>query len=121
MAERHGLDRVDLSEAPPDPALQALLDPAFCLHHQIVPWRLHDDVLVCATARPEHFAEVLASLAYRLRRDLRLGLRPVVVRREEVQQTVAQASRAELTRKMACRVPPRRAAGAGRRPPAGCD
>ena len=106
MAERHGLDRVDLSEAPPDPALQALLDPAFCLHHQIVPWRLHDDVLVCATARPEHFAEVLASLAYRLRRDLRLGLRPVIVRREEVQQTVAQASRAELTRKMACRVPP---------------
>ncbi|MGI3163152.1 glycosyltransferase family 2 protein [Pseudooceanicola sp. 200-1SW] len=105
MAARRGLERVDLTKAPPDPALQALLDPAFCLHHQIVPWRSHDGLLICATARPESYMAVLAPLAHRLRQTRRLGLRPVVVRRDQIQGAVARASRAELSARMAARVP----------------
>ena len=105
LAEQHGLERVDLRKAPPDPQLQDLLDPQFCLRHQVVPWRSHDGNLVCATALPEHYIEILARLAYRLRRDMRLGLRPIIATRAEVQQAIATHHRDELVQKMSTRVP----------------
>lgn len=105
LAGRHGLERVDLRKAPPDPQLQDLLDPQFCLRHQVVPWRSHDGNLVCATALPEHYIEIVARLAYRLRRDMRLGLRPVIATRAEVQEAISTHHRAELVQKMSTRVP----------------
>lgn len=105
MAEAFGFGRVDLAKSPPDPALQDLVDPQFCLRHQIVPWRHHDGLLICATALPEHYMEMVSKLAYRLRREMKLGLRPVVATRDEVQAAIATHHRAALTQKMASRVP----------------
>ncbi|MBR9762292.1 MAG: glycosyltransferase [Rhodobacteraceae bacterium] len=106
LARQHGLDPVDLAKAPPDPGLQDLLDPQFCLRHQVVPWRSHDGLLVCATARPEHYVEIMAPLAYRLRRPMRLGLRPVIAPRAQIQAAVAAHHHGALVRQMSSRVPP---------------
>ncbi|WP_010142258.1 glycosyltransferase family 2 protein [Oceanicola sp. S124] len=105
LAEQNGLELVDITKAPPDPGLQDLLDPKFCLRHQVVPWRSHDGILVCATARPEHYVEIVAPLAYRLRREMRLGLRPVIAPRAQIQAAVAAHHRNQLVQQMSSRVP----------------
>lgn len=56
-----GAMRLNRADAPPDPRLQGLLPPAFCLEHAILPWLRIGDTLVIATARPEQF-DALRSL-----------------------------------------------------------
>ena len=95
-----GTARVLLDETPPDPALDALLDPQFCLKHAIVPYTRDGDTLVIATARPGGWGP----LVDRLSPDLG-PLRPVIVTETEVQNHIANCHRIDLTHRASARVP----------------
>ncbi|WP_231582045.1 glycosyltransferase [Puniceibacterium sp. IMCC21224] len=50
-----GATQVDPARTPPDPQLNTLLAPEFCLSHGILPWHRIGDTLLIATARPDDF------------------------------------------------------------------
>ena len=98
LAARLGTERVSLSLLPADPAADPGLDPAFCLRHQLVPWRRDSRGLVVATSSPET-ATGLGALM-----PAHIGpCRPVLALRDEVQGSVAARHRAALTARMSAR------------------
>jgi len=53
LAEEWGLRFVDLAEEKPDPEVLGLVPGDFALKHQILPYRLDDETLVCAVSSME--------------------------------------------------------------------
>lgn len=53
QAEAGGFRRVDLQRTPPAQDVRALLDPGFCLRHNVVPWARLGDTTILVTGRPE--------------------------------------------------------------------
>ena len=104
LARITGTPRVHFSLTPPDPDLAGLLDPAFCLRHQCLPWKGDGGRLWIATAWPEHFPALRDEIAARTGRDP-ARLRPVVAPRDDIQAHLAARHRPELSLRMRTRVP----------------
>jgi hypothetical protein len=62
LAQQWGATLVDLAQEPPDPRLIDLLGAEVCLGAAMLPWRRVAGTTVIATARPEDFARLCASL-----------------------------------------------------------
>ncbi|OWY17888.1 glycosyl transferase [Thioclava sp. JM3] len=62
LAEQRHASVVDLQAEPPDPRLIDAIGPELCLKHAMVPWRRVGGVTLIATARPEDFEALQASL-----------------------------------------------------------
>ncbi len=62
QAARHGALVLRRDDSPPDPQVTSLLPAATCLAHAALPWLYIGDTLVIATARPDDFAALRASL-----------------------------------------------------------
>lgn len=104
MARATSLPQIHLHLTPPDPALADLLDPAFCLRHECLPWRLRNDCLWVATAHPETFEDLARDISARLASPPARIL-PVIVGREACQAEMAKTHTTQLTERMRNRVP----------------
>lgn len=104
MARATGLPRIHLNLTPPDPDLSGLLDPAFCLRHECLPWRMVDGCLWVATARPEDFPRVAVEIALRLE-DHAVRILPVIAERDACQAHIADVHAASLVERIRSRVP----------------
>lgn len=62
LSAQWGAEAVDLERHPPDPRLIDALGPERCLREGILPWRRAGGATVIATARPEDFAWIRATL-----------------------------------------------------------
>ncbi|WP_240672003.1 glycosyltransferase family 2 protein [Tropicibacter alexandrii] len=62
QARHYGALILRRAETPPDPGLHDVLTPEFCLQHSVLPWMRLGDTLLLATARPDHYAELLTLL-----------------------------------------------------------
>ena len=61
-AKRFGAIPITLETTPPDVECNDLLDPAFCLKHQVWPWIRLGETVVIATSNPDRFAQVQKAL-----------------------------------------------------------
>lgn len=61
-AERTGMRLVDLHETPPEAGIMTLLEPDFCLKHNVLPWRRLGDRLTFATGRPDRLDDIRGKL-----------------------------------------------------------
>lgn len=104
MARATGLPQVHLGLTPPDPALAGLLDPAFCLRSECLPWRLVDDCLWIATAQPENFSKTAAEITDMIA-PRQLSILPVIAGRNACQMHIAKVHTASLTERIRSRVP----------------
>lgn len=100
-----GLKRVDFTLDAPDKHLLHLLEPGFCLKHQIVPWKLTQGCLIVAVARPERFPALLPTLERHLTSPLQIAAHPLVATHTEIQTYLSQAHHEHLLASMSARVP----------------
>ncbi|MGI3168713.1 glycosyltransferase [Pseudooceanicola sp. C21-150M6] len=105
LARTTAFQSVPLHLLPPDPALSDLLDPAFCLRHECVPWRRFGRVLWVATSRPEALDAVRAELDRSEPGDIG-KVTAVIAPREQIQDYVARQFRSGLSERMLNRVAP---------------
>lgn len=94
--------QVDLDREPPDPTIQDLLPPAFCLRHCVLPWARFDGTPVLAVGRPDRIAELRPHLPPGLRHAL-----ITVAPETQITRYLAKRHRAHLTRHAETRLDPR--------------
>ncbi|MHA6262616.1 glycosyltransferase family 2 protein [Arenibacterium sp. CAU 1754] len=100
LATQHAIERADLINTPPDPALSARLPHDIWLTHRVVPWRRVGDTILVATARPDRFAEVATHL-----HDRFATVTPVLAPEEQIMAVLAQQYAEPLARGAGNRVP----------------
>ncbi|QPM89072.1 glycosyltransferase family 2 protein [Pseudooceanicola algae] len=124
LARSFRLECVDLRRNRPADALQDLLDPTFCIRHQIVPHGVEQGYIVFATARPEDFLSLIPAIETAMRAEakaaeaadtqlkdaprqaLRISVRPVIAGRDAIHSYLAWHHGDRLIRTMTSRVPP---------------
>ena len=104
IAQVTGLQQAHFDLTPPDPALNNLLDPAFCLRHECLPWQRTDDCLWIATSRPETFGAASDQIT-KLIEPANTCIRPVLVGREACQTYIAETHKSELSDRSRSRTP----------------
>lgn len=78
--------KIDLHRDPPDPDVQRLLPPSFCLEHGVLPWMQRGKLLMLATAHPERFDDVRHALPIE---DMRVL--PVLVREDAIRDWLTRS------------------------------
>ncbi len=102
LSERSGLRLVSLEDRLPEPGLVTLLEPDFCLKHNVVAWRKLGNKVMLATGRPDRIPD--------LRHLLPAGIADaafVIAPDHQIEAVIANQSRRTLTTLAEYRLPPR--------------
>ncbi len=100
QAEAGGLRRVDLLRTPPANNVRDLLEPAFCLRHNVVPWARLGGTTILVTGRPDMIDDLRTKLPPPLHNALF-----AVADGAAVEADIALQARRTLTRRAETRLP----------------